>query len=68
MFTVNMEKNIKTVHIKNNSSCYYSKPYTYLDFNTMEELEEYFKQINKTYRKCEICFKNQYEKGENKNV
>lgn len=62
IYTVNMEKNIKTVHIKDNPKCYYSNPYNHLDFNTMDELKNEFKRINKSYRKCEICFRNQYKK------
>ena len=61
IYTVNMEKNIKTVHIKNNPSCYNSKPYNHMDFNSMEELENAFMKMNKSFRKCEICFKKQYK-------
>ena len=59
--TVNMEKNIKTVHKKDNPSCYYSSPYNHVDFNSFDELEKEFKKLNKTFRKCEICFKEQYK-------
>ena len=56
-YVVNMEKNIKTLHIKCTPKCYPSKfLYTYIDFDKENEVEEYFIKNNKAYRKCEICF------------
>ena len=61
IYTVNMQNNIKTVHIKNNPDCYYSKPFNHIDFDSFEDLEIELKRMNKTYRKCENCFPKQYK-------
>ncbi len=52
-YVMNMTKNIRTLHKKNNPNCYYSKCfYEYVDFDNLEEV----KKFPKTYRKCENCF------------
>ena len=56
-FVVNMTSHKKKLHILNNKSCYDSKfMYDYLDFNSVDEANKFFKKYEKECSKCDRCF------------
>ena len=50
-YNVNTLNGVRMVHLKD--GCYYSKPYQFLPFDSMEEIQEFEKKYNVEFTYCQ---------------